>query len=64
MGKQNEPHMGEPSGQEPHMGETEEPEGFDKRRGTEDTGADTDDTTKPRTRPTDSGDTPPTTENM
>lgn len=69
MGEQNEPHMGEPSGQQPHMGETEEPEDTgnkDTSTGTttEETGTDMDDAKKAGMRPTGSGGSAPMTENM
>jgi hypothetical protein len=70
MGKQNEPHMGEPSGQQPHMGETEEPKGTGKKDtstgtgGTEETGTDMEDAEKSGMRPTGSGGSAPMTENM
>jgi len=61
MGQHNEPHMGEPSGQQPHMGEREEP--TSTGTGTaEETGTDKDDAKKAGMRPTGSGGSTPMTE--
>lgn len=69
--KQDDPHYGEPSGQEPHMGETEEPEGTGQKQtstgtGTaRETGTDAEDAKKAGMRPTGSGGSaPPATENL
>jgi hypothetical protein len=70
MGQKNDPHYGEPSGQEPHQGETEEPTGPDREStstatGTaRETGTDAEDAKKAGMRPTGSGGSAPTTENM
>ena len=59
--KQEDPHYGEPSGQEPHMGETEEPKETGKKSmstgttASEETGTDKDDAQKAGMRPTGSG---------
>ena len=69
MGQQNDPHYGEPSGQEPHMGEPEEPEGTgDKPMSTgtttsEETGADIEDARKTGMRPSGSGGSAPPAQN-
>lgn len=60
MGQKNDPHYGEDTDHQPHMGEREEPEG-----GTgEKTGPDKQDMKKTGMRPTGSGGSAPTTENM
>ena len=67
--KQDDPHYGEPSGQEPHMGETEEPKGPGQEQtstgtGTaEETGTDAD-AEQAGMRPTGSGGSAPATENL
>ena len=61
MGQKNDPHYGEDTDHQPHMGEREEPKGgpTDKK-----TGTDKDDMEKSKMRPTGSGGSAPTTENM
>lgn len=70
MAQKNDPHYGEPSNQEPYMGEAEEPKGSgDKPMSTgttasEESGTEMDDAEKAGMRPTGSGGSAPTTENM
>lgn len=60
MGQKNDPHYGEDTDHEPHMGEREEPEGGSSKKTT----PDENDTNQSKMRPTGSGGSAPTTENM